>query len=80
MANDYWTSRMTQYFVADEERRFILRTRGSARDKEVDTWMRVGRTYLRLTENGKAVVFELQMENRVGELRVGIVTGQHEDA
>jgi len=74
-----WTSAPARYLVAAEERNFIVKSRDKSRDQEVDTWMRVGRTFLRLTESGKAIVFQLYLENGVGQLMVGIATGVGED-
>ncbi len=75
---NHWTTDPSNYLVANSQDPYILQTKENSRDQEVDTWMRVGRTFLRQTEGGKAVYFELQLEVPKGQLTVGILTGQTE--
>ena len=79
LQRDSWTTNKMNYLVADDSKNFILKSRASARDMEVDTWTRNGYVYLRMSEDGTAIFFRFIHDVDRGWLHVGIITGVGED-
>ncbi len=69
-----WTSRPAQYFSAQKESVFLMKTRTVSRDQEVDTWARRGDVYLRMSDEGTGIYIYFDTENGANPtLEIGIV-------
>ncbi|MBI5003688.1 Ig-like domain-containing protein [Candidatus Kaiserbacteria bacterium] len=77
-ANTYWTASSTKYLVPTNQAQFVLASKYCSRDEEVETWIRAGRVYLRLTPDGRGVFFDINPNTTNGTLIVGIATSTTE--
>ncbi|MBI5003808.1 peptidoglycan-binding protein [Candidatus Kaiserbacteria bacterium] len=78
LANSFWTASSTKYAVSANTAQSILASKYCSRDMEVETWMRKGYVFLRLTPEGKAIYFNIDYDNSY--LAVGIATSTNETA
>ena len=78
-----WTTVPVNYLTADNPNNFVIESRVSARDMELDTWTYAGTVFLRLADDGSAIFFivDLSPEGLTpnGSLTIGIVTGSGQD-
>lgn len=76
LVQNYWTTADARYISSALPDDPVFVTRLCSRDQEVETWMRNGRVYLRLTDDGRAILFHLNQETPRGSLTIALVSGK----
>lgn len=68
---------LIRQFVSGDETKYSLRSRFASRDQEVETWIHTGRVFLRLTEEGNGILFEV-VNHSPPRMSISLVVGERE--